>query len=273
MVLVGEAGRGERAAPVVRFDDEASCAQGGDDPVAGDVGSAVLAGLAVELGDEGAAVVEHVAGDARMLGGNDVGQGARKHADGGNFGAEGGAVGGDVDAESQPADDRQPGHPLGQPLDETVAHVLPVGGEVAGADDRKAVAGECLQVALHIYNMGIIRNLAQQDGVLGVGRCDGRDAVAAAVSELLFGSGEAASADDLPGQLGPQFGFACQLLLRRGEDLRGCAEAFEQVHDPLYSETRGHLQRDVFDGHGEVFLNGRIRGDGRIGGPRSLYPK
>lgn len=250
VVLVGKPGRDERPAAVGRLDDDAPGAEGGDDAVAGDVGGAVLPCLAAQLGDEGAAVVEHVAGDGRMVGGDDVRQGTRQDADGGDFGPKGRPMRGGVDAESEPGDDREPGNPLGEPLDEPAAHDLPVRSDCAGADDGETTLGEPLRIPLHVDDMRVIGNLAQEWRVLGVGRCDGDDAVLAAIFQLLFGGGESGAPNDLPGEVGPQLGPEGQLFFCRRENPLCRPEALQQMHGAFHPDSGRELQGDVFDGHG-----------------------
>ncbi len=254
VVFVGEAGREQRTAVVGRFDDQAPGAQCSDDAVAGGVGGAVLAGLAVHFRHEGSSVVEDVAGKGRMLGGKDAGKRAGQNRSGGDLAVQCGAVGGRIDAESQAADYDQTGHAFGQTFDELVTYALSVGRHFARADDRQGACCEGLRIAFYIDDVGIVRDFAQQGRVVGIGRGDGFDVVFAAVFRFFFRRGEPRAADDLPGRFGAQFRAADQFRLRGFENPFCRSEALQQMHGSLDADARGHLQGDVFDGHDGVFV-------------------
>lgn len=184
-----------------------------------------------------------------MLGRHDSGQRTRQYGDGGNLGCQSSAVGGCVDAESQAADDREPRNALGELLDDFVAHGLAVRRCVARADDRERACCEYLRVARHVDDVGIVRDFAQQGRVIGVGGSDGRDVVLAAVFQLFFCGGESCAPNDLPGRFGTQLRMADEFLLGGFENPCGRSEAFQQMDRTFHSDSRSHLQSDVFDAH------------------------
>ena len=197
-------------------------------------------------------MVQNVARQSRVLGRRDPRKRIGQHRHGPHPCGERGPVGRRVDAEGQPADDAESRNPFGQPFDQPVAHVLAVGRRVARPDDRNAAGRQGFRIALNVQDMGVVGRLPQQGGVLRVGRCDGCQAVAAAVLQLPLRGRKPLAAHDLPGCFGPERRPAGQFLLGRGEDPRGAAETLQEVHGALHADSRGHLQCYIFGGHGSL---------------------
>ena len=97
--------------------------------------------------------------------------------------------------------------------------------------------------------MGIVGDFAQQRRIFRVGRGDGRNAVAAAVGELLFSRGKALPADDLLRRVGTQVGFGDEFIGGGGENAPRIAEQLQQMHGSFYTDARSHLKGNIFDGH------------------------
>ena len=155
----------------------------------------------------------------------------------------------DIDSVGQPADDHRVGNQRGQLPDQALAKHRPVRSHAPRADHRQPAGRVQIGSAAHVDHMRIIGALLEPAGIFRRARIDRPDPVPLDESELPFRRPVILAAADTPRQLGFQSGSEHDLLLRRGEQPLGRAEALDQMNGRTASYLRVHRKGYVVDSH------------------------
>lgn len=155
----------------------------------------------------------------------------------------------DIDSVGQPADDHRVGNQRGQLPDQALAKHRPVRSHAPRADHRQPAGRVQIGSAAHVDHMRIIGALLEPAGIFRRARIDRPDPVPLDESELPFRRPVILAATDTPRQLGFQSGSEHDLLLRRGEQPLGRAEALDQMNGRTASYLRVHRKGYVVDSH------------------------